>query len=161
VSTNSPERAFNPWPYSIIGFFALAIVAAIIWVVFCIGHGTDLVAGDYYEQEVQYQMQIDRVEQARSLADEASIVYDAGAARIQIRLPREHALTPLQGTVHLYRPSEARLDQTFSLEVSDEGVQQIDTSRLKPGLWDVRLQWHSGGREFFVNQRVSIGPASS
>ena len=161
MSEPRAKSAFNPWPYSILGFFAVAIVAAVVWVVFCIGHGNDLVAADYYEQEVEYQRQIDRIERTRSLAGDASILYHAGMDRVEIRLPAVHATASPEGVIHFYRPDEAGLDETVRLEVDMEGVQQVDASRLKAGLWDVRVHWRIGGTEFFISDRLTIVPQSS
>lgn len=157
MSIDSDKSPFNPWPYSIIGFFVIAIVAAVVWVGFCIGHSTDLVAADYYEQEVQYQDQIDRMERGQSLAGRASITYEGESGSIRIVVPPEHAALKPIGVIHLYRPSEASLDQTLRLNVSPDGEQRLDVGLLKPGLWDVRLRWTVEGSEFFLNEKLSIG----
>jgi len=148
--------AFNPWPYSIIGFFVLAIVGAVVWVTFCIGHSTDLVAADYYEQEVEYQRQLDRMERTRELSGPASVSYEAGSGIIRIQLPPKHAALKPHGAIHLYRPSRAELDQIRRLEVTAAGEQLLDAQALLPGLWDVRVLWTVNGEEFFVNQKLSI-----
>ena len=38
---------------------------------------TDLVSADYYEKELKFQGQIDRVERTRRAASQASVAYDA------------------------------------------------------------------------------------
>lgn len=148
---------FNPWPYSIIGFFALAIVAVVVWVSFCVGHGSDLVAADYYEQEVEYQDQLDRMERGQTLGERASITYDVALGFIRIQVPPEQVALKAAGAIHLYRPSEADLDRTLPLEVNAAGEQRLDVQSLKPGLWEVRVRWAVEGQEFFLNEKLNIG----
>ena len=40
----------------------------------------DLVSPDYYEQELKFQGQIDRVERTRRAASQAAVAYDAAGA---------------------------------------------------------------------------------
>jgi nitrogen fixation protein FixH len=161
MSNNASNRTFNPWPYAIMGFFGVAIAAAVVWVVFCIGNGTDLVAADYYEQEVEYQKQIERVNRTLSLAGGTGIQYFPGEAMIQVRIPEDHAGDQLQGIIRLYRPSEAGLDQDLRLQVSSKGMQRVDVASLKPGLWDVRVQWLHGGKEYFLSEKITVGGGGS
>ncbi len=156
-----PFESFNPWPYSIIAVFALAIVAALAWVAFCVGHSADLVAADYYEQEVEYQQQMDRLERGQALGRAASITYEAGPRFIQIRLPRTHVGGQTAGAVHLYRPSEADLDRMFPLDLDVTGEQRVDAGPLEPGLWEVRVQWTAGGEEFLLKEKLRIGAGAS
>jgi len=156
LSPAGKQLEFNPWPYSILGFFALLIVAVVVWVGFCIRHGTDLVAADYYEQEIEYQDQLDRIERVRELSGKARVSYESADGFIRIQVPPEHAVLRPPGMIHLYRPSQASLDQTVPLEVTQGGEQRIDASPLSTGVWDVRVQWTVAGKEFFLNQKVYI-----
>ena len=161
MSEGKVKQPFNPWPYSIGGFFAVAILAAIGWVMFCIGHGTDLVAADYYEQEVEYQDQMNRVGRAQELSSQVAIAYDTELDRIRVQLPVAHAASHPQGSIHLYRPSEANLDQRVRLHTDDQGIQNLDAGQLKDGLWDIRLQWTVDGQEYFVSKRFTIARPNS
>ena len=151
------ESAFNPWPYAIVGFFVFAIVAAVAWVVFCLGHGTDLVAADYYEQEIEYQAQLDRIGRGRELGERAGIVHDALASTLRIRIPREHVESGASGMIHLYRPSAAGLDRHIRLEPDGAGEQQLDVVGLAPGLWEVRVRWTVEDEDFALMEKVTIG----
>lgn len=156
MSANANKPGFNPWPYSIIAFFSIAIAAAAVWIVFCIGHGTDLVATDYYEQELQYQDKLDSMQRVEELAGKASVTYNTNAEMIEIQLPPEQAASNPEGVIYLYRPSQARLDQHLPLQVTAAGEQRLDARVLAPGRWDVRVQWKAQGKEFFLNEKLNI-----
>src|SRR5215471_8865308 len=98
---DQPKRSFNPWPVSIIAFFAVAICCAVGFVIFCSRQTTDLVAADYYEQEVRYQDQLDRVHRAASLQAPATVDYDNAVRRITISLPADHVQQSPKGWIQL------------------------------------------------------------
>lgn len=156
MSSNSASKPFNPWPWSIMAFFAVAICAAVVWVTFCVRLGTDLVAADYYEREIEYQAQMDREQRVQELSGTAQIAYDGPTGIIRVRLPSEHAEGRAEGEIHLYRPSEASLDRKLPLEVGADGVQLVNVRPLRPGLWEVRVDWTANDEEFFMSQKVTI-----
>jgi nitrogen fixation protein FixH len=157
MSANSSKpAAWNPWPVSIVVFFSIAIAAAVGFVVFCNSRPSDLVAGDYYEQEVRYQSQMDRATRTKALGDSASVRYESTNHVITIAIPPGHRRDLSSGTVHLYRPSAAGMDRRLELQVDTEGTQRVDAGNLPPGLWNVKVSWKVAGEEFFMDEKVRI-----
>ena len=101
----APMTKRNPWPLSIMVFFALAIAGAVVFVAFCNLHPTDLVAADYYEQELRYQEEMERVRRTRQLSETPGVSFIAEQHLIRIAVPAAHAGADLTGAIHLYRPS--------------------------------------------------------
>src|SRR5947207_839195 len=58
-----PRR--NPWPIAIIAYFAVFISFIVTFIVWASHQRVDLVRADYYEAEIKFQQQIDRVERSR------------------------------------------------------------------------------------------------
>jgi hypothetical protein len=159
---DSPPRiGWDLWPVSIIAFFALAILGCAGFIAFCACHPADLVAPDYYEQEVRYQGQIDRIQHAQQRAQLASVTYDPATKLITISVPPNQAQPNASGTIQLYRPSAANLDQHLKLEPNARGIQTIDARALLPGLWKVRLSWTADQQDYFIDQELVIGPKAS
>src|SRR5215467_11377784 len=123
------QRPWNPWPISIIAFFTSAIIGCGTFIAFCSRHPADLVAADYYEQEVRYQGQIDRAQHAQQ-ATPASITYDATTKLISVALPPNYSQHKSSGNIQLYRPSATNLDRQLKLTPDQHGVQTIDASSL-------------------------------
>src|SRR5215510_6578515 len=147
-------RSWNPWPLSIIAFFTVAIIGCGTFIAFCSRHPADLVADDYYEQEIRYQGQIDRLQHAQQPAAAVAVTYDAGTKRISIALAPNYASRKPCGSIQLYRPSAANLDRQLKLAPDEHGVQTIDASSLLPGLWKVRVSWTADAKEFFLDQKI-------
>ena len=123
---------------------------------FCTLHPSELVAKDYYEQEIRYQSQLDRIERVRASRSLASIQYQPAIKTITISIPGSSGQDRPSGKVELYRPSAASLDLSIKLEVDGNGTQQIDTSNLQPGLWKIKITWSAGGKDYFLDQKVRI-----
>lgn len=158
---STSNNSFNPWPAGIIAFFAVAICAAVAFIVFCQYNKEELVAADYYEQEIRFQEQLDRANRAASLPAPARVGYDQPAERITVSLPTEHLNGHLKGWIQLYRPSAKGLDQKLPLQVNAEGAQIIDASKLADGLWHIRITWNAKGTEYYHDQKLVIGQKST
>jgi hypothetical protein len=143
------------WPYGIILTFAIFISGTAALIVIACTHPTDLIAANYYEQEIRYQGQLDRIGRARQLDQHASVTYDAGQRQITVSLPAEHA-RGATGSIHLYRPSAAGLDQRVKLELNANGAQTIDATPLRAGLWKVKVLWSIGREEYFIDEKVNV-----
>ena len=155
------KSRINLWPFAITAFFSVAICCAVAFVIFCVRQREDLVTADYYEQEVHYQDQLDRVHRAASLQAPATIAYDEVSRRITIALPAEQLAHQLKGWIQLYRPSAAELDQKLPLQVDATGAQVVDASKLSAGLWHVRVSWTANGEDYYYDQKLVIGRKSA
>lgn len=155
------RKRLNLWPVGIIVWLAVFAAFLIGWIVFASFHRMELVTGDYYEQEIRYQGQMERAARARGLATPVQITPDAARRQLLITLPAAHAERRPEGRIHLYRPSAAGLDQQWKLEVDAAGRQSLDARDLRPGLWKVRIQWAVDGQEYFTDQSVVLGPRRS
>ncbi len=151
---------WNPWPISIAAFFALAIGACGVFVAFCNWHPADLIAADYYEQEMRYQGEIERRQNAQLHAPDAFVTYDSATRLLTVALPPSHAQSGLSGTIRLYRPSALDRDREIQLAPGPAGQQAVDASSLLPGLWKIRVSWTVDHREYLIDRQVVIGAGS-
>jgi nitrogen fixation protein FixH len=120
----------------------------------------ELVSQNYYEQELQFQGQLDRLNRTRQLAVPARISYDPVHKLIAISLPPEQQARKVTGHINLYRPSAAGQDRQLTLQTDEQGVQTLDATQLEVGLWKLRLSWQVDGREYFHEQQLVIGSKS-
>lgn len=148
--------SFNLWPISITTFFSAAILGCGAFIAFCSRHPADLISPNYYEEEVRYQGQIDRLQHTQERAQLASVAYEVANKRITISLPVGTAQAKAAGKIQLYRPSAANLDRQIELAPNPDGVQVIDAAALVPGLWKVRVSWTVGDRDYFMDQKIII-----
>lgn len=150
------SRSRSPWPWAIVGWFVVFAGAMAAWIVYAVRQDMDLVRDDYYQEEVLYQQQLDRMNRTQPLRGEVRVSYDASRHAITVALPAMHARQKISGRIQLYRPSDAKLDVTVPLSVSADGTQRIDAKNLRAGLWKVRLQWTADGQEYFLDEPIVV-----
>ena len=158
-SDMNPTR--NLWPTGIIVACALFVAGTAGLIVMACAQKDDLVRADYYEQELRYQSQIDRVERTRLAAAQAAVTYDNAKRCLTIALPPAQAARPITGSIHLYRPSAGALDRSFPLKVDANGLQSLDAAGLAPGLWKVRVSWTVDNQDYYLDQKVVVGAGTS
>jgi hypothetical protein len=158
---SAPRKPVNPWPIGIGVFLGCFLTAMTGFVLFAVWHRTELVAPDYYEQEVRYQSQMERLGRTRALAGQIRVTHDAARRELLIVLPPDHASHRPAGHIQLYRPSDVGLDRRVPLAVDVRGEQVLDATALQPGLWKVRIQWTVQGQEYYSEQQVVVPPRVS
>ncbi|HXI50618.1 MAG TPA: FixH family protein [Candidatus Saccharimonadales bacterium] len=140
------------WPHAIIAWFVVFASALAAWVSYAVRQNPDLVRPDYYEEEIRYQQQLERLN--RTAAVPVALDYDAEHGELKLRLPREHAVSRPVGRILCYRPSDAALDFEIPMAVDDQGRQAVDVRARRGGLWRVRVQWKAAGQDYFFEQSV-------
>jgi len=150
------SNSLNLWPVSIITFFTVAVIGCGTFIAFCSRHPADLISPNYYEEEVRYQGQIERLQHTQEQAPLASVAYDVVGRLIRISLPMDSSRAKLVGKIQLYRPSAMSLDRQLKLELNPGGSQAIDAADLAPGLWKVRVSWTLDDKNYLIDQKLVI-----
>lgn len=159
MNTPVARTTRNFWPHAIIAWFVVFASALAAWITFAVRQNLDLVRADYYEEEIHYQGQLDRLNHTAAIRSEVAIDHDAAQHQVTLRLPAAHLAAGLAGHVQFYRPSDAALDFRVPLAVDAAGRQRIGTGALRGGLWKVRAQWNSAGQEYFFEQIMVVDEA--
>jgi len=154
---NPPHQPRNPWPCAIIAYFIIFASAMAAWITYAVRQNMDLVGQDYYEQEIRYQQQLNRMSRTQTVRGEVSVAYDPAQQAITVQLPAAHGRQHASGSIQFYRPSDARLDRTAQLSVNSDGTQRLDAKNLRPGLWKIRVRWSAAGQDYFFDQPVVVG----
>lgn len=132
---------------TIIGFVAFMMTLVVISVK---QDDIHLVTENYYEKEIKYQDQIDR-ESASAALDREVLVFDAQNKVILLDLP-----VGAKGSLQLFRPSDARLDQEVAVDVTQAGKTSVPLDQLKSGYWRAQLTWTEGGVEFYQEKKINL-----
>lgn len=109
-----------------------------------------LVTQNYYEEEIKYQDQIDKIINANAL-DYEVLTYNTQVKRVVMNLPLGS-----KGTLHLFRPSDARLDKKIEFQLVNLDENTVDVSSLKSGYWKVKLTWEENGVAYYEEKKINI-----
>jgi hypothetical protein len=154
------SKTQNPWPVGLVLFFIVFTAYIIGFVIFASRQKMDLVREDYYDQEIRFQQQIDRVQRSTPVLADAAIDYDRAGDLVTVSLPAV-SQNDISGTVSFYRPSDAGLDTNVKLGLDQAGRQSLNVRSLRAGLWKVRIQWKASGQEYFFEKPIVIGRTAS
>nr|WP_238395816.1 FixH family protein [Pontibacter pudoricolor] len=115
----------------------------------------DLVSKDYYEQEIKYQDQIEKVRRTQALGD-VMLNYSADDKTILLQMPATYKDKNLTGTITLFRPSNDKLDEQLPLQLGRDQSQLLDAKDLDSGIWKVRVNFSDGEDTYYTEKVIQI-----
>jgi nitrogen fixation protein FixH len=142
------------WGHGIAAVYAIFALASLGIVAFTMTQKVELVAPDYYAQEVAYEQQINRLRETNALEQQATCTLSADGQFIKLQFPIKKAA--VQGTIRFYRPSESALDEEYEIDPDNDGSQLLPTTKLAKGLWRIKVTWSAEGREFYNEFTVRL-----
>jgi len=135
------------WGWKIFLVFVVFIMFIMIMVFKAIRQDFHLVADNYYEKEIKYQREIDNIKNARALEHQIVIDYRSTEDAVIFIFPGDQK-DALKGKIYFFRPSDSSLDQDFIINPNKEGMQVVSVKSLKKGLWQVKINWIYGAKEY-------------
>ncbi len=143
------------WPIGLTIVFLLYVGWLVSFLIFSGTQRTDLVEKDYYQKEMAYQGQIDRIERVRKHQAKISWHIRSGPELV-LALPMKFIMKQTRGEIHFYRPSDARMDQRIPLQVGEDGKQIIDLRQFAKGKWVMKISWRVNNDEYYDQQEIFI-----
>jgi hypothetical protein len=144
------------WGWKIVFVYSAFVVMTLSMVFYFMGHKVDLVADDYYKQEIEYQQQIDKMSNAKSLKEPIGFQFSSAQRTVKLSFPGDHLQKGLNGNIHFYRPSDSSLDRQFEVKPDESGVQLISVGSLNKGLWKIKISWTAAGSSYFDEKVITL-----
>ncbi len=111
----------------------------------------DLVTEEYYQQELEYQNDIDKEKKATGLKE--NIQWKKSDNGIVIIFPNDLDFKEVSGKVFLYRPSNKQLDFETAISLSDYNL-LIPDKRLLDGRWNIKVDWQYKGKSYLYKKEI-------
>jgi hypothetical protein len=111
----------------------------------------DLVTEDYYKLELEYQDEIDKLNNANSLKE--NISYKRYEEGLLIYFPKNLDIKNIKGKVFLYRPSNKQLDYEMPISLSKPQM-LIPDKRLVDGRWNIKIDWQYNGKSYLFKESI-------
>jgi len=113
----------------------------------------DLVAEDYYQQELEYQQKIDKIKNTQQLSQNISLAQDNHQLIVQFPDLFEKEL---DGNISLFRPSDARFDVNTKITLDQNHRQSISTAEMAKGYYKVKMDWKDGDKAYYHEESIYI-----
>lgn len=111
----------------------------------------DLVTEDYYQEELKYQDDIDKLNNVKLLNE--NISYHRTIEGLVIQFPVDLEPEKIKGKMFLYRPSNKQLDFETPLSLSDHNL-LIPDKRLLDGRWNITIDWNYKGTSYLFKEKI-------
>lgn len=141
------------WGKSIILAFILfaAFIGALVTI--CMRQDVNLVTIEYYKEELDYQAQINRIAHTTPLSEKPSILVESGDI-IKVHYSDFHSIQ--SGELHLFRPSDPKMDKEFDLRASAADLQYFSTAGMEKGMYRARMKWTMNDEEYYLEQVINL-----
>lgn len=111
----------------------------------------DLVIEDYYNQELEFQNEINKQNNANTLIE--NLRWEKTDEGLIIVFPDNLQTNNITGKVFLYRPSDKQLDFEMPISLSDHNL-LIPDKRLLDGRWNIKVDWQYNGKLYMYKKEI-------
>lgn len=142
------------WGYRIAIVFVTFCLITIGITIFLMTQKVDVVTDNYYEKELKYQEQLDRVARTRALKEVMEISNTGN--EIIIKFPNVPDNNKKNDFISLYRPSDNTKDLKIPVLTDSSRTQIVNIDRLTRGYWKLQISWTSGGSEYYYESVLNL-----
>lgn len=142
------------WGKSIVLAFVLFAGVIITMVYISMQHDVNLVAVNYYEEELAYEDQMNRIRNFESLPYKPTVT--RVGSQIVLSFPSEVADQMKNGEIHFFRPSDHKFDKKIEIKLDPQYRQTFPVSLFGTGLWKTKLNWKTSNKEYFFEQKIVL-----
>lgn len=114
----------------------------------------ELVADNYYEQEINFETKIKAQKNMAKLAHAPEIYTANGNIFVDISpcINQEQ----VEGQIHIYRPNNASLDITIPITGNPTSPIVVPEESLVKGVYSVQVSWDMNGKKYFSEERIYL-----
>jgi hypothetical protein len=132
---------------------AFVLFAAFITtlVIICVRQDVSLVSKNYYEEELAYQDQIQRINNTNALIQKPAITVVDHAVRIEFNPASRRDNVVLT----LFCPANEKMDRRIHI-TSDEPVQIFSLDERLRGMYRAKLHWKEDDKEYYWEEVIFL-----
>lgn len=142
------------WGIRITVLYVSFMILIVTMVIVSSSSKAELVAKDYYAQELNYQQRITAINNEQGLNE--SINHELTNGTFVLSFPSENKREDFSGELVFFRPSDSSKDVKLKLNFNEEGKQMIDTRSYTKGVYKVCISWHNDGKEFYKEEVINL-----
>jgi len=114
----------------------------------------ELVAENYYEQEIEYQGQIDKLNMTSTLSE--AVRMTVVGSELVIEMPMDVRDKTITGELYLQRPSDSRADERMPITLDANRMMRVALGERLKGAYNVQLDWSADGTAYLSKDRIYV-----
>ena len=142
------------WGFGIVIFIGIFMTFILSLVYKCSQQKVDLVSADYYDKEIQYQKQINRMNNSALLDKQVLISSENGM--ITLQFPDKFRNSKLDGSITFFKPDNSAHDFEVPLKINSELSQSLSSKQMAPGRWNVKVNYKDDQTEYYAEQKINL-----
>jgi hypothetical protein len=139
---------FGKW--IVVAFVLFAVFIGTL-VVICVKQDISLVSKNYYNDELAYQDQIQRINNTNGLTVKPLISKINNSVEISFD---QHFIIS-KGEIKLFCPSDPGSDKNFELKAS-ENIHRFDVTSFHKGMYKAKVSWTMQGKEYYYEEVINL-----
>jgi hypothetical protein len=121
-------------------------------VIVCVREDVSLVSQNYYQEELDYEDQIVRLNNTMLLSRRP--LFEIVGDSLVLLFPDIRQIQ--SGDIVLFRPSDAELDRSFQLIAGGSPVRYFSLKALPAGMYKARMTWTMNDTGYFVEETIQL-----
>ena len=142
------------WGRSIFIFLLVFVIANVAFLLVTMNWDWSLVEEDYYPKELRHEELLVKKRNYNALSEKMTI--NLSAISLDIRFPEFFKGKRTSGQIHVYRPSDQKLDYLVPVRLDSTMVQSIPRQHLRHGNYIVKVEWYESGTGYYKEQELFI-----
>ena len=144
---------FN-WGTGIFLFYTLFAFSLFYQVYKSTQYDHSLVIDNYYEKDLAYQSQFEKMENSLHLEQGLQINHFPKAKLITLEFPK--TINAITGTVHFYRANDKSKDLTIPIQTDPNNTMEIPAEPFVAGQWKIEIDWQANKKGYFDQKILKI-----
>ncbi|MEQ8473239.1 MAG: FixH family protein [Marinoscillum sp.] len=140
------------WGKGIVLAFSLFCGFVVTIVVLAFQEDFDLVSETYYQDELNFQDQIDSRRNLTEIGESVKLTQTSE----QVVLSFPETFNTAQGEVNFYHPSRSIFDKKYTLNLDETRQQSVAKSDLVKGRYKVQFNWLSDGVSYYQESEIFL-----
>lgn len=142
------------WGTGITIVIIIFVTLCAIFLVFAFNQRIVLTEEDYYPKELRHEEKLVKMRNANALSKPLECAVSSSG--IIIVFPSDFKGKLLNGTVHLYRPSDEKLDQIVPVTVDTTLQMTIPSDKLRRGKYLLKAEWQCEDTDYYVEKELFV-----
>jgi len=144
------------WGWSIIIVFALFVIFILAFVYRASQEKLEFVTDNYYEKELKFQDQINTEKNSLALSEDIKVNLLQQEKMIKIKYPDAFDTAKISGDIIFFKPDNSGFDFNVPVKCDGKHCQQINSSKMQHGRWNVKISWMAEGKPYYYEERILI-----
>ena len=119
-------------------------------------HDNSLVVENYYDYDLAYQQQYDRLENTALLEEPFKMNWSSSDKQLTLQFPAVFENAKVEGDISFYRPNNKSLDWNLPIAINEANEMPVDLSKLPAGRWKAQVKWEANGTPYFAERTIDI-----